>query len=250
MKLAERIFKRKDYYITSKFGYRKAINTSAGTTSTFHSGCDYGTHVQKWKQYALENGTVLSCGVAKDGAKYVWIKYPRLNIKLLHYHLDSINVKVGQTVDNNTVIGTTGKTGKATGIHLHLGMKYLNSNTYVDPEKYDYQEYTKPVVNNDNIYIVKSGDTLSGIASKYNTTYQKLAQYNNIPNPNIIRVGQKIKIPTNPSNSKITYTVKAGDTLSNIAKKYNTTWQKIYEKNKKVIGTNPNLIRAGQKLEI
>lgn len=46
-------------------------------------------------------------------------------------------------------------------------------------------------------YIVKRGDTLSKIASKYNTTYQKLAEYNNIKNPNIISVGQLIKIPNN-----------------------------------------------------
>lgn len=48
---------------------------------------------------------------------------------------------------------------------------------------------------NDMTYTVKSGDTLSGIALKYNTTYQKLAEYNNIANPSIIYVGQKIRIP-------------------------------------------------------
>ena len=46
-------------------------------------------------------------------------------------------------------------------------------------------------------YIVKKGDTLNGIAKKYNTTYQKLAEYNNIKNPNIINVGQIIKMPNN-----------------------------------------------------
>lgn len=56
----------------------------------------------------------------------------------------------------------------------------------------------KPVTN-DEIYVVKSGDTLSGIASKYNTTYQKLAEYNNIANPSIIYVGQKIRIPWKPT---------------------------------------------------
>lgn len=44
------------------------------------------------------------------------------------------------------------------------------------------------------IYTVVSGDTLLGIAQKYNTTYQELARINNIPNPNLIYVGQKIKI--------------------------------------------------------
>ena len=43
-------------------------------------------------------------------------------------------------------------------------------------------------------YVVKSGDTLSGIAKKYGATYQKLAQMNGIKNPNIIYVGQKIRV--------------------------------------------------------
>ena len=53
----------------------------------------------------------------------------------------------------------------------------------------------------EKIYIVKSGDSLSGIAAKYGTTYQILAKYNNISNPNVIRVGQKIKIPSTTSGS-------------------------------------------------
>lgn len=43
-------------------------------------------------------------------------------------------------------------------------------------------------------YTVKPGDTLSGIAAKYGTTYQKIAQMNGIANPNKIYAGQKIKI--------------------------------------------------------
>lgn len=47
----------------------------------------------------------------------------------------------------------------------------------------------------DTVYTVKAGDTLSGIAAKYGTTYQALAQYNGISNPNVIYPGQTIKIP-------------------------------------------------------
>lgn len=43
-------------------------------------------------------------------------------------------------------------------------------------------------------YTVRSGDTLSGIASKYGTTYQKLAKMNSITNPNKIYAGQKIRV--------------------------------------------------------
>ena len=43
-------------------------------------------------------------------------------------------------------------------------------------------------------YTVKSGDTLSGIAAKYGTTYQKIAQMNGLTNPNKIYVGQKLRV--------------------------------------------------------
>lgn len=45
------------------------------------------------------------------------------------------------------------------------------------------------------VYIVQSGDTLSGIAANYGTDYQTLANYNGIADPNVISVGQQIRIP-------------------------------------------------------
>ena len=110
-----------------------------------------------------------------------------------------------------------------------------------------------PTPTNETTYIVVKGDTLSGIAKRYGTTYQKLAEYNGIKNPNIIHVGQKIIIPGSngkPATNEIAYIVKAGDNLSKIAKAYNTTWQKIYSDNKNIIGGNPNRIYPGQRLII
>lgn len=49
-------------------------------------------------------------------------------------------------------------------------------------------------VSHEKIYIVKSGDTLTSIANKYNTTYQKIAKDNNITNPNLIYPKQKLVI--------------------------------------------------------
>lgn len=49
-------------------------------------------------------------------------------------------------------------------------------------------------VSRETIYIVQSGDTLSAIAKKYNTTYQKIAKDNNILNPNLIYPNQKLVI--------------------------------------------------------
>ena len=142
-KLTDIIFKGEKHYITSKFGSRNPISTSAGTTSNVHKGTDYGTSSRKIPQYAIEKGYVYSAGTDNAGAKYVTIVYPRINKRFLHWHLDSISVKKGQSVEKYTKLGTTGKTGMATGIHLHLGIIDLSNNTYIDPEKYA-KEYTAP----------------------------------------------------------------------------------------------------------
>lgn len=137
-KLSNLIFHNSEHYITSPFGYRKSFSTSAGATSYFHNGVDYGTNGEKKPQYAIADGVIISCGTdyAYGGAKYVWVSYPCYGVKMLHYHLDSINVKAGQAVNKNTVLGTTGMTGKATGVHLHLGIKNLSGGDYIDPEKW------------------------------------------------------------------------------------------------------------------
>lgn len=55
-----------------------------------------------------------------------------------------------------------------------------------------------------------------------------------------------------PAPKTTYYVVRSGDNLSKIAAKYHTSWQKIYAvpANRKVIGSNPNLIRPGQRLII
>ena len=65
----------------------------------------------------------------------------------------------------------------------------------------------------ETVYVVKAGDTLSAIAKKYGTTYQKLAQYNGIANPNIISVGQKIKIPGKAAQAEA-WVPKKGDIVN------------------------------------
>lgn len=144
MKLAERIFRRKDYYITSPFGTRK--DPISGVTKQ-HNGCDYGTNLENWEQYALEDGEVIAIqtGIKDKDTKggygnYVKVKYPRLGIQLLHAHLKEVKVKNGQKVDKNTILGLTGTSGYSTGIHLHLGLQKIGSSTWLDPEQYDYIE--------------------------------------------------------------------------------------------------------------
>ena len=132
---------------------------------------------------------------------------------------------------------------------------FIVDNSRIDSD-YCYKDYPTIIkeaklnhLDDDNdikpsVYIVKPGDTLSEIAEKYNTTYQELARFNNIENPNLIYPGEEIRIPTNEINI---YIVKPGDTLSAIAEKYNTTYQELAKINNI---ENPNLIYPGQKIII
>ena len=106
--------------------------------------------------------------------------------------------------------------------------------------------------NNTVTYTVKSGDTLSEIASRYGTTYQAIAKLNGISNPNKIYVGQKLKITkgsgsSSSGSSKQYYTIKSGDTLSGISAKYGTSISQLCSWN----GIkNANKIYAGQKIRV
>lgn len=141
MKIIEKIFPKGGYYITSGWGNR-TYWLNGKQVSDFHNGIDYGTNGKKIAQYAVEDGYIISCGIDAAGgnAKFVWVAYPRIGKKFLHYHLDSIAVEKGQKVTAGTKLGTTGTTGWSTGIHLHLGMKDINGGEYQNVEEYDYQE--------------------------------------------------------------------------------------------------------------
>lgn len=99
--------------------------------------------------------------------------------------------------------------------------------------------------NASSTYTVKSGDTLSGIAAKYGTSYQSLASLNGISYPYTIYVGQKLKVSGTASSTK-SYTVKSGDTLSGIASKLDVSTSYLASKNNI---SNYNLIYAGQTLK-
>ena len=113
------------------------------------------------------------------------------------------------------------------------------------------QTYVQPTVQSgDTTYIVQSGDTLSGIAARYGTTYQHLAAINGISNPDIIHVGDRIVIDgvvSAQSSDDEYYTIQPGDTLSGIASTYGTTWQWLAEVNGIA---NPNLIYPGNTIRV
>ena len=98
-------------------------------------------------------------------------------------------------------------------------------------------------------YKIRRGDTLSQIARRYGTTVAALAQLNGISNPNRIYAGQVLQIPSGSSGGgqPTYYVVKWGDTLSGIANRFGTTYQRLMQLNGI---SNPNRIFAGQRLRI
>ena len=103
----------------------------------------------------------------------------------------------------------------------------------------------------ENIYIVKKGDSLYSIANKYNTTVEELKRINNLTS-NILSIGQVLKLPSDKASdveneeNTISYTVQKGDSLYSIARKYDTTIDRIKDLN----NLTTNLLSIGQVLLI
>jgi len=108
------------------------------------------------------------------------------------------------------------------------------------------------LASNEILYQVRQGDTLWGISRAYNTTVDAIVQRNNIPNPNLIYVGQRLIVPKGVSPTptpagQVVYFVEWGDTLWDIARRYGTTVDAIAAANNI---PDPNRIYVGQRLVI
>jgi N-acetylmuramoyl-L-alanine amidase len=81
------------------------------------------------------------------------------------------------------------------------------------------------------LHRVKRGETLSGIAKKYRVSVLSLKKANRLSSKNIIRIGQKLKIPQKSYPAKY-HTVKRGETLSGIASRYNVSINRLMKLNR------------------
>lgn len=106
------------------------------------------------------------------------------------------------------------------------------------------------------VHVVKSGETLGKIAAKYKCTVTDLKKWNNLSSTTI-KVGQRLKVyppetlntsakASTPANGTTVYTVKSGDSLWSIAKKYGVTVDHI----KKLNNLKTNDLKVGQKLKL
>lgn len=103
-----------------------------------------------------------------------------------------------------------------------------------------------PTNETSTLYIVKPGDTLYSISRRYNISVDSIKTVNNLTN-NIIGVGEQLIIPINSNGvDYIIYTVKVGDNLYAISRKYGVSVDSI----KNINNLNSDLLSIGQKLRI
>ena len=102
------------------------------------------------------------------------------------------------TAQNRIMIALFSSTQAKAGLMVQAAIL-----TWTEPKpKPEETKPAAPAEPKETVYTVQRGDTLSGIAAKYGTTYTALAEYNGIKNPDIIFAGQKIKIPGSNAAAK------------------------------------------------
>jgi LysM repeat protein len=103
---------------------------------------------------------------------------------------------------------------------------------------------------------VQPGETLSEIADRQGVSLTRLMQANGITNPNMVIAGQKLLLPGARSTASAPaprplptapYTVKSGETLSEIADRFGTSTERLIQLNRI---SNPNMVVAGTRLTI
>lgn len=185
--------------ITDRYGQR--IDPISGEQS-FHAGLDYAGGTND-PIYATMSGTVMVAEYNTGGlGNVIWIKHADDKYYSAYAHLETFNVTAGEKVVKGQKIGGMGTTGYSTGVHLHFVIATVlwgnNASNTIDPEVYlatateggegDTPTPSRPVV----------ADTKTPL-NKHEKGYEK----------------------------EMIYTVKPGDTLSEIAKKYNVAMKDI-----------------------
>ena len=180
------------------------------------------------------------------------------NISVAYYALWVAQYEVEKpTVDNNWQFWEGWQytdQGEVSGISTYVDRDKFTSNIFLS----DISEVpTIPDTPEENetyqSIIIPRGATLSELAIEYNTTIARLVELNNISNPNLIYAGETLVIPiaSQESNANgvktIPYIVQSGDTLSKIAREFDTTVEILASINNI---SNVNLIFTGELLYV
>lgn len=206
------------------------FNEIIGSMKYPNLNCNAENFIERAKNYNLEIGQT-----PKVGSIIVWQKGATLSgndgaghVAIVEKVIDENTIYTSESgygssaFWNSTRKNNNGRWGIGSGYTLR---GFIYNPSIKDEEIKDISEIN---------YVVKKGDTLSKIASMYNTTYQLLAKYNNISNPNLIYVNQIIKIPTNE---------KTNVNLLELVKKTIRGDFGNGDKRKKLLGSNYNEVQ-------
>lgn len=243
---------RTDARLTSGFGERKHPVT--GRSKSFHAGIDLAPKKAGTRGvpvYAVADGVARQVGYAGNSGNRLYVVHSSDRFTSCYLHLEKILVKEGQRVTRGQKIGVMGATGRATGIHLHFGIStkypadWSRNGSFINPIPYLNGDLTIDTVQqNKGNYTVKKGDTLSGIAKRFNVKVDDLVKWNGIKDKNLIRIGQVLQVNGHGSTF---VNVKKGDTVSGFANKYGSTISQIKNWNNL---KDVNMIRVGQRLRV
>ncbi len=183
-------------------------------------------------EFLKENYEELAEAVISAVANYIGVPYKAPNGLITNTYV----VQKGDTLYSianklGTTVSELKKENNLTSNTLQIG-EVLRV-----PTKEIYEE-------EENVYVVKKGDTLYSIAAANNTTVDELKKTNNLTS-NILSTGQLLKIPS-ALLPESTYTVKKGDSLYSIANKYNTTVDEL----KRINNLTSNTLSIGQVLKL
>lgn len=177
------------------------ISDTYGTRHGTHKGIDIAGKLNS-EVVAVEDGIVGKSYYSNTYGNVIFIKHPN-NFVTVYAHLNNRLVSEGQAVKQGSTIGTMGRTGESTGVHLHFESHQLewtfDKKNAIDPEillgKADVgalvkAEIARPGENvleasshvkaDKDQYIVQEGDTLTSIALKNNLSVEKLMEFNQL----------------------------------------------------------------------
>ncbi|MBR1625932.1 MAG: peptidoglycan DD-metalloendopeptidase family protein [Bacteroidales bacterium] len=207
--------------VTSHFGPRR---------KRFHYGTDIGMPTGTPIK-AMFDGVVRYAKWSNGYGNLVVVRHDN-GLETYYGHMSKITSKPNQKVKAGEVIGLVGSTGRSSGPHLHLEIRYLGA--AINPEHMvDFASFT--LKDDNEVFYLTRNDfkpTYSGKSSDVKSSSSRSIA--------------KTKTRSTRSGKSASVTVKRGETLSQIAKRNGTTVKKLCQLN----GIKNNKIKAGQKLKV
>jgi len=194
-------------YVTSPFGPRQQY---------WHFGTDIKVVYHDTIRSTFD-GIVRVVTNDRKGYGNVAVVRHHYGLETLYGHMSKVFVKSNQVLKSGDPIGLGGRTGRATGNHLHFEIRFcgepFDPAFLLDYENYCLRSDTLVVTQNTFEYvadlrktmyhIVHQGDNLGKIANSYHTTISKICRYNGISRTTILKIGRRLIVRKDESPEQI-----------------------------------------------